>query len=172
MTGRIAVLRALPGVGDLLCAVPALRAVRAAHPGAEVTLIGLPGATWFIERFRPYVDRLLPLTAWPGLPEGITEGHYRFVNKNLIEMLACLVLASTPNGLWIGLEQIREQPKLSECPRALPLQSRDGQSRFRMRALEQRRTQSEHLVGDRAEKAGTPVGGALSVNTERSLCLA
>jgi ADP-heptose:LPS heptosyltransferase len=69
MTARIAVLRALPGVGDLLCAVPALRAVRAAHRDAEVTLIGLPGATWFAERFRPYVDALVPLTAWPGLPE-------------------------------------------------------------------------------------------------------
>ena len=43
---------------------------------------------------------------WPGLPEGITEGHYRYVNKNLIEMLACLVLASTPNGLWIGLDAV------------------------------------------------------------------
>ena len=43
---------------------------------------------------------------WPGLPEGITEGHYRFVNKNLIEMIACLALASTPNGLWIGLDAL------------------------------------------------------------------
>jgi len=46
----------------------------------------------------------LSMPPWPGLPEGITEGHYRFVNKNLIEMLACLALASTPNGLWIGLD--------------------------------------------------------------------
>src|SRR6476620_37029 len=48
----------------------------------------------------------LSMPPWPGLPEGITEGHYRFVNKNLIEMLACLVLASTPNGLWIGLDAL------------------------------------------------------------------
>jgi len=66
---RIAVLRALPGLGDLLCAVPALRAVRAAHPEAHVSLIGLPGAAWFVDRFAGYVDELLPLTAWPGLPE-------------------------------------------------------------------------------------------------------
>ena len=46
----------------------------------------------------------LSMPPWPGLPEGVTEGHYRYVNKNLIEMLACLVLASTPNGLWIGLD--------------------------------------------------------------------
>lgn len=44
---------------------------------------------------------------WPWLPENpITEGHYRFVDKNLIEMLACLVLASTPSGLWVGLDAL------------------------------------------------------------------
>ncbi len=44
---------------------------------------------------------------WPGLPPApVAEGHYWIVNKNLIEMLACLVLASTPNGLWIGLDAL------------------------------------------------------------------
>jgi uncharacterized membrane protein YphA (DoxX/SURF4 family) len=43
---------------------------------------------------------------FPGLPEGVTEGHYRYVNKNLIELLACLVLASTPSGLWIGVDAL------------------------------------------------------------------
>ncbi len=42
---------------------------------------------------------------FPGLPVAPNvEGHYWIVNKNLVEMLACLVLASTPNGLWIGLD--------------------------------------------------------------------
>jgi uncharacterized membrane protein YphA (DoxX/SURF4 family) len=48
----------------------------------------------------------LSMPPWPGLPEGVTEGHYRYVNKNLIEMIACLVLASTPNGLWIGFDAL------------------------------------------------------------------
>ena len=49
----------------------------------------------------------LSMPPWPGLPEGaLVEGHYLYVNKNLIEMLACLVLASTPNGLWIGLDAL------------------------------------------------------------------
>jgi uncharacterized membrane protein YphA (DoxX/SURF4 family) len=48
----------------------------------------------------------LSMPPWPGLPEGIVEGHYRYVNKNLVELLACLVLASTPNGLWIGLDAL------------------------------------------------------------------
>jgi len=49
----------------------------------------------------------LSMPPWPGLPPNpLAEGHYWIVNKNLIEMLACLVLASTPNGLWIGLDAL------------------------------------------------------------------
>jgi ADP-heptose:LPS heptosyltransferase len=67
--GRIAVVRALPGLGDMLCAVPALRAIRAAHPAARVTLVGLPSAGWFGDRFPGLVDGLLPVEGVPGLPE-------------------------------------------------------------------------------------------------------
>jgi ADP-heptose:LPS heptosyltransferase len=66
---RIAVLRALPGVGDLLCAVPALRALRSTFPRAHITFIGLDGRAWFTERFARYVDDHVVLPAWPGLPE-------------------------------------------------------------------------------------------------------
>jgi ADP-heptose:LPS heptosyltransferase len=66
---RIAVLRALPGLGDLLCAVPALRAIRAAHPSAPVTLVGLSSASWFVERYRWLVDDLLVVEGIAGLPE-------------------------------------------------------------------------------------------------------
>ena len=70
---RIAVLRALPGVGDLLCAVPALRAVRAAHPGARVTLVGLSEASWFVDRYAHLVDDLLVVVGVEGLPEIVPD---------------------------------------------------------------------------------------------------
>jgi ADP-heptose:LPS heptosyltransferase len=66
---QIAVVRALPGIGDLLCALPALRSLRAAHPAAHVSLVGLPAAEWFVTRYPQLVDDLLVIEGVPGLPE-------------------------------------------------------------------------------------------------------
>jgi ADP-heptose:LPS heptosyltransferase len=68
-TSRIAVVRALPGLGDLLCAVPGLAALRAAHPRARMTLVGLRSAGWFPDAFPTLVDDLLVVEGVPGLPE-------------------------------------------------------------------------------------------------------
>jgi ADP-heptose:LPS heptosyltransferase len=59
----------LPGLGDLLCAVPALRALRRARPEAQVTVIGLPRGRWMRERFPSYIDHWSPCHTCPGLPE-------------------------------------------------------------------------------------------------------
>lgn len=61
---RVVVLRALPGLGDFLCAVPALRALA----GHELTLIGLPQMRALAERYG-FVDRYVDFPGWPGIPE-------------------------------------------------------------------------------------------------------
>ncbi|HEV3119921.1 MAG TPA: DoxX family protein [Gemmataceae bacterium] len=47
----------------------------------------------------------LTIPALPWLPESPrAEGHYLFVNKNIIEMLALFTLATTRSGYWLGLD--------------------------------------------------------------------
>jgi ADP-heptose:LPS heptosyltransferase len=65
---RVAVVRALQ-LGDLLCAVPALRTMRANEPTAHITLIGLPWAGLMVERYPEYLDAHLDFPGWPGIPE-------------------------------------------------------------------------------------------------------
>lgn len=67
---RILVVRSLPGLGDLLCAVPALRSLRQAYPQAQITWLGLPGTEWFAQRFTHLIDQWLPFPGFPGIPEG------------------------------------------------------------------------------------------------------
>lgn len=65
----IVVVRALPGLGDLLCVVPALRSLRRAFPEAEIALIGLTAVRGVVDRFSEYINEWIEFPSFPGIPE-------------------------------------------------------------------------------------------------------
>ncbi len=68
--GRVVVLRALPGLGDMLCAGPALRWLRAGMAeGGHLALVALPGTEGLVARALPTIDEVIAFPGCPGIPE-------------------------------------------------------------------------------------------------------
>jgi ADP-heptose:LPS heptosyltransferase len=66
---RVAYVRARVGLGDLLCTVPAWRAVRSARPDLRISVVTWAETAPVLARFAAYVDELLPFRGYPGIPE-------------------------------------------------------------------------------------------------------
>jgi ADP-heptose:LPS heptosyltransferase len=65
---KIAIFRSLY-VGDMLCIIPTVRAIRKGFPQASISLIGLPWQQAFVQRFAHYFDEHIVAPGLPGLPE-------------------------------------------------------------------------------------------------------
>lgn len=83
----IAIVRSLPGLGDLLCCIPALRALRTAYPEAQISLIGLPWVQNLIKRFPQYIDQWLEFPGFPGIPEVTFIPSKTLAFLNLVQSL-------------------------------------------------------------------------------------
>ncbi|MCA1686241.1 MAG: DoxX family protein, partial [Planctomycetia bacterium] len=68
--------------------------------GLFTRLAALGGAAFLLQIY-------LSMPPWPGLPVSPkAEGHYFIVDKNLVEMLACMALVFLPTGHWVGLDAL------------------------------------------------------------------
>ncbi len=68
---KIIILRA-SRIGDFICAGPAFRALRAALPDAEISILTLPMLKDLAIR-SPYLDRFIPFPGFPGIAEQFFE---------------------------------------------------------------------------------------------------
>ncbi|MGN6181326.1 MAG: glycosyltransferase family 9 protein [Mucilaginibacter sp.] len=95
---KIGVFRALQ-LGDMLCAIPAIRALRSAYPDAEIILLGLPWAKSFTERFSEYFDGYIHFPGYPGLPEqSFDEEKYQQFLININQEKFDLILQMQGDG--------------------------------------------------------------------------
>src|SRR3990170_5357714 len=95
---KIGIFRALQ-LGDMLCTIPAIRALRNAYPEAEITLLGLPWAKSLLSRFPNYFDAFMHFPGYPGLPEQKFQAEsFAVFLYQVLEKKFDLVLQMQGNG--------------------------------------------------------------------------
>ncbi len=83
--------------------VPAVRALRAAYPDAEITLIGLPWAEQFVKRFDAYFNRFIHFPGYNGLPEQLfDEATYQRFLQTIKKENFDLLLQMQGNGTIVN----------------------------------------------------------------------
>jgi thiosulfate dehydrogenase [quinone] large subunit len=86
---------------------------------AALVIVGLTLTLGFFEKTGAFIGMaLLALyyaahPSFPWLTEVNAEGSYWFVNKNLIELAACLVIFQYPTSTYFGLERLFGKNKTS-----------------------------------------------------------
>ena len=99
---KIAVFRALQ-LGDMLCAIPAIRALRHQYPSAKITLLGLPWTENFVARFKDYFDKFIHFPGYPGLPEqGFDDSAFEDFIKQVRKEKFDLLLQMQGNGTIVN----------------------------------------------------------------------
>jgi len=108
---KIGVFRALQ-LGDMLCHIPAMRALRSAYPLAEIVLIGLPWCKDLVSRFSHLFDRFIHFPGYPGLPEQpFNEAEYSVFREKVQAESFDLLLQMQGNGTIVNEMMADWNPK-------------------------------------------------------------
>lgn len=124
----IAIVRLRTGLGDLLCTVPALRALRARLPKAHVALITFAEMRDVVDRMRPWVDELMGFPGHPGIPE-------RSVRRSEV---APFYATARARGFDLALQMYGANPAAGDVTERLGARQTGGFLLRRARASERR----------------------------------
>jgi ADP-heptose:LPS heptosyltransferase len=141
---KIVLLRA-SRIGDFLCTIPAIRALRSAFPEAEIAMITLPLLRDLAMR-SPYIDRYIPFPGFPGMAEQFFSApktlqffqHMQSEHFDLALQMQGSGVYSNPFMLLLGAKAtagfVREGDSASLLDAALPFPENEHEIR-RMLAL-------------------------------------
>ncbi len=99
---KIAIFRALQ-LGDILCSIPAIKALKMKYSQADIFLVGLAGMEDLVKRFSRYFAGLIPFPGYPGLQEQCydVKAIADFISR-MQEQSFDLVLQMQGNGNYVN----------------------------------------------------------------------